>query len=71
MEDEIINTGGRFHDDFVVIHGNILTSMRPATSFPFALTLVELLKDKETRDEIAKKLLTDLIFKKDLSYSVD
>ena len=63
MEDEIINAGGIVQDNVVVIDENIITSRGPATAIPFALSLVEVLKDKRTRDEIAKKLLTDLVMK--------
>lgn len=63
MEKEIINAGGRYHDDIVVRDETIITSRGPATAIPFALHLVEILKDKKTSDEISKKLLTDLVMK--------
>ena len=61
MEYEIINAGATFQDDVVVVDKNIITSRGPATAIPFALRLVEILKDKRTSDEIAKKLLTNLV----------
>lgn len=63
MEDEIINAGATFQDNVVVVDKNIITSRGPATAIPFALRLVEILKDKRTSDEIAKKLMTKLVMK--------
>jgi protein deglycase len=61
MEKEIINAGGNFHDDIVVRDDTIITSRGPATAIPFALFLVEILKDKKTSNVISKKLLTGLV----------
>nr|XP_023029941.1 protein dj-1beta-like [Leptinotarsa decemlineata] len=44
-------------DDKVVVDGNIITSQGPATSFEFALTIVEKLVGKEKAAEVAKGLL--------------
>ena len=66
MEDEIITAGGIVHDDIVVIDQNIVTSQGPATSISFSLTLVELLTDKKTKDNVKNKLLTDKVFKKNV-----
>jgi 4-methyl-5(b-hydroxyethyl)-thiazole monophosphate biosynthesis len=63
MEDEIINAGATFQDNVVVVDKNIITSRGPATAIPFALRLVEILKNKRTSDDIAKKLLTYLVMK--------
>lgn len=43
--------------DAVVCDDKIITSRGPATAMEFALTLIEKLKGKEKRDEVAKGLL--------------
>ncbi|ESK90256.1 dj-1 family protein [Moniliophthora roreri MCA 2997] len=41
-----------YSEDPVVVSGNLVTSRGPGTTFPFALTLVELLCGKEKRAEV-------------------
>ena len=43
-------------NDPVVIDGKIITSRGPGTAMDFALTLIELLLDKATRDKVEKPL---------------
>ncbi len=64
MEEEIAKVGGILVDNLVVVDDNIVTSKGPATTMLFALKLVELLKDKETSNEVKKKLLFPLIYQK-------
>ncbi|KAH9849618.1 DJ-1 [Lenzites betulinus] len=42
-----------YSEDPVVVSGKLVTSRGPGTTFPFALTLVELLMGKEKRAEVA------------------
>lgn len=63
MEDEITTKGGLFQDDIVVVDDHIITSRGPATSIPFALTLVSRFKDDRTNDQIRKQLLADMVLK--------
>ena len=44
-------------DEIVVQDGKIITSMGPATAMPFALKLIEVLKGKETAENVAGGLL--------------
>jgi 4-methyl-5(b-hydroxyethyl)-thiazole monophosphate biosynthesis len=46
----------RYQEDAVVLDGNIITSRGPGTAMDFALTLVELLVGKPTRDAVEKSL---------------
>lgn len=48
---------GHYVDETVVMDGRLVTSQGPATSFVFALTLVELLAGKEARHAVAEGLL--------------
>ncbi|TFK25419.1 DJ-1 [Coprinopsis marcescibilis] len=41
-----------YSDEPVVVSGNLVTSRGPGTTFPFALTLVELLCGKEKREQV-------------------
>ncbi|KAA1476626.1 DJ-1 [Dentipellis sp. KUC8613] len=42
----------KYSDEPVVVSGNLVTSRGPGTTFPFALTLVELLCGKAKREEV-------------------
>ncbi|WP_438969645.1 DJ-1 family glyoxalase III [Methylophaga sp.] len=44
-------------DEAIVIDGTILTSKGPGTAMDFALTIIELLTDKTTRDEVETSLV--------------
>lgn len=44
-------------DDPIVIDGKILTSRGPGTAMDFALTIIELLTDKKTRDQVETGLV--------------
>lgn len=46
----------KYLNDPVVIDGRIVTSRGPGTAMDFALTLIELLLDKEVRDRVEKPL---------------
>ena len=46
-------------DKAVEIDGNIITSRGPGTAMDFALTLIELLTDKETRDMVNAQLVRE------------
>lgn len=46
-----------YSEDPVVVSGNLVTSRGPGTSFPFALTLVELLLGPEKRSEVEKPMV--------------
>jgi len=48
----------------VVIDGNIVTSRGPATTFLFALKLVEMLVGKEVAEKVRKETLVDMALKK-------
>tara|TARA_R110002049_G_scaffold62592_13_gene167069 strand:- start:220 stop:780 length:561 start_codon:yes stop_codon:yes gene_type:complete len=41
-----------FSDDAIVIDGNVLTSKGPGTAMDFALTIIEYLSNKTTRDTV-------------------
>ncbi|KAG5871553.1 hypothetical protein JTB14_030023 [Gonioctena quinquepunctata] len=49
----------KYVEDKVVVDGNIITSRGPATSFDFAIMLVEKLIGKQKASEVAKILLLD------------
>lgn len=49
--------GAELLKDAVVSDRGVTTSRGPATAIPFALTLIEALKGKETADQIARDLL--------------
>ena len=62
MEEEIKKGEGIIQDDLVVVDNNIVTSKGPATTMLFALKLIELLKDKETSEDVKNKVLLPLIY---------
>lgn len=47
----------KFSDDTIVIDGNILTSKGPGTAMDFALTIIEHLSNKPTRDIVETGLV--------------
>lgn len=55
MEDEL--TGAVVKDERVVVSENVITSKGPGTAMDFALKLIELLKDKDAAEKVAKGLL--------------
>lgn len=50
-------SGCSFVDEPVVVDGNCITSQGPGTALAFALTLVEQLVGRSTRNEVAKAML--------------
>jgi len=50
-------SGCSFVDEPVVVDGNCITSQGPGTALAFALTLVEQLVGRNTRNEVAKAML--------------
>lgn len=62
MEEEIKKGEGIIQDDLVVVDNNIVTSKGPATTMLFALKLIELLKDKETSEDVKNKVLLPFIY---------
>lgn len=50
-------TGANVSDEKVVVDGNVITSRGLGTAIDFALTLVEILKDKTLADSIAEKIV--------------
>ena len=56
MEDHL--TGARPTGENVTVSGNIITGKGPALAMEFALCLVEILKGKDVRREVAEGLLT-------------
>lgn len=63
MEEEIKKAKGTFVDDLVVVDDNIVTSRGPATTILFSLKLVEILKDKNTSEDVGEKILLPLIYR--------
>ena len=61
MENEVEKGGGKPKFDNVVIDGNIITSRGPATAFPFAIKLAELLIGKQVAQEVAKKTMANIL----------
>lgn len=55
MEEGLIGAEVSFEQ--VTVDGNIITSRGLGTALPFALTLIEQLLDRETTDELAKKVV--------------
>jgi protein deglycase len=49
--------GGTYVEDRVVVDGKVVTSRGPGTALEFALTLVRLLKDERTANELKQTLL--------------
>ncbi|MCX7758099.1 MAG: DJ-1/PfpI family protein [bacterium] len=60
LSDEIPN----FVDSSVVDDKNLLTSQGPATTFEFALKLLEKLRNKEIKDSVSKATLFEKYFSK-------
>ena len=50
-------SAGTWVDQPVVIDGDLITSQGPGTAMAFALTLVEILVDRATRDQVAEGML--------------
>ena len=50
-------TGAAFRPDAVVPDGHIITSRGVGTAIPFALAIVAYCKDRETADELARKIV--------------
>ncbi|CCU80643.1 4-methyl-5(B-hydroxyethyl)-thiazole monophosphate biosynthesis enzyme [Halanaerobium saccharolyticum subsp. saccharolyticum DSM 6643] len=50
-------TSCNYQEDRVVIDGNLITGRGPGVAMEFAMTLVEYLLDKETKDELEKSML--------------
>ncbi len=48
---------GKYLEEEVVMDGNLITSRGVGTAIPFALKLIELLKDKDTADRIASSII--------------
>lgn len=55
MEDGL--TGAEVSFEAVTVDGNIITSRGLGTALPFALALIEQLLDKDTADDLAKKVV--------------
>ncbi len=55
MEEEL--RGARPSKERVVIHDNIITSQAPGTAMEFALTLLQLLKGQEVKEDVEKGLI--------------
>ena len=53
LEDGLIGAEWTGDDVTVAVDGNFITSRSLATSVDFALTIIEILKDKETADKVA------------------
>lgn len=49
--------GIKLSDEPVVVDGQILTSKGPGTAIDFALTIIEYLKDKQSRNEVEAELV--------------
>lgn len=63
MEAELQKGGGKPKRETVVVDGNVVTSMGPATALPFALKLGEKLAGAEIVEEVKRKMLADLVLK--------
>lgn len=61
MEGEVEKEGGEVLEDFVVVDGNVITSMGPATALLFALKIAERLVGKEIAKGVREKTLTDMV----------
>jgi len=64
MEEEIRRGGGEAKKGFVVIDGNVITSMGPATAIHFALTLAERLAGKDVAEGVRRETLADMALRK-------
>lgn len=62
LEEELEKGGGTFKEEAVVADGNIITSRGPATAFPFALNIAEILAGEEIAEKVKKKTLADTTF---------
>ena len=61
MDNELEKGGGKPKLDNVVVDGNVITSRGPATAFPFALKLVEIMAGKQAAELVAKKTMADML----------
>ena len=62
MEDELRKGGAEFKEDPVVIDGNVVTSRGPSTALLFGWKLSEILAGKDKAEEVAGRMLRDLVF---------
>jgi len=63
MEAELQKGGGKPKKEIIVVDGNIITSMGPATSLPFSLKLAEKLAEKKIAEDVGKRMLADIVLK--------
>lgn len=57
MVEKLAIPGLRYSEDAVVVDGKLVTSRGPGTAMDFALTLIELLVGKATRDQVEAGLV--------------
>lgn len=57
FEEAITAGGGHYKNQRVVKDGHIITANGPSSATPFALTIIETLKDQDTADAIAAQIL--------------
>ncbi len=57
MENELRNGGGTPKEDMVVVDGNVITSIGPATAILFGLKLAEKMAGKHVAEQVRKKTM--------------
>jgi len=57
MDKESMSNGYKYHEDRIVVDGNLITSRGPGTSFDFAFKIIEVLLGKDTVKYIVPHML--------------
>lgn len=63
MESDLLRGGGKPMKEIVVVDGNVITSMGPATALPFALELAARLVGPNVVKEVKERTLTQMVLK--------
>ncbi|MEZ3562022.1 MAG: DJ-1/PfpI family protein, partial [Duncaniella dubosii] len=57
FEEGVVAGGARHKNQRVVVDRNVITANGPSSAIPFALSIIEALKDQDSADTVAKGIL--------------